>query len=35
MDRVRRPVGHAYEVLARQAQAGIVVAMERLTPKAA
>jgi beta-glucosidase len=35
MDRVRRPVGHAYEVLARQAQAGIVVAMERVAPKAA
>jgi len=35
MERVRRPVGHAYEILARQALAGIAVAMERPERKAA
>ena len=35
MSRVRRPVGHAYEALARQAQAGITVAMARPGTKAA
>jgi beta-glucosidase/6-phospho-beta-glucosidase/beta-galactosidase len=35
MSRVRRPVGHAYEALARQAQAGITVAMARREIRAA
>jgi beta-glucosidase/6-phospho-beta-glucosidase/beta-galactosidase len=35
MARVRRPVGHAYAELARQARAGIAVAMERSAPQAA
>ena len=35
MARVRRPVGHAYETLARQAQAGITVAMARAATQAA
>ena len=35
MERVRRPVGHAYEALARQARAGITVPMAREATKAA
>jgi hypothetical protein len=35
MERVRRPVGHAYAELARQALAGVAVAMARPAPKAA
>ena len=35
MARVRRPVGHAYEALARQAQAGITLAMARPGTRAA
>jgi beta-glucosidase/6-phospho-beta-glucosidase/beta-galactosidase len=35
MARVRRPVGHAYAELARQARGGVTLAMERAEPKAA